>query len=969
MKRFLTKKQDRAILLAAAGLVSLLLCATAILSPVSNAKHTPGSVEKGTASISAQPGKPKYRKPEFVAGEVLVRFKHDQAIEGTVSVAVPRETRGRPVNAAPNEKILIKIDRFEGSNLVDGLRLAHTMQRDTWKAIVALRARTDVLYAEPNYLRHADDNIPNDPSFGSLYGMTKIAAPQAWDTTQGSNSIVVGVIDEGIQLDHPDLQANIWTNPSPGSIPGISGDLHGYDFINNSGTIPPEDHASHVGGTVGAVGNNGIGVVGVNWQSSLMSLRFIDQVTNSGIDSDAIRACNYARQMHDLWISSGHSQGANVRVLNNSYGGAPFSQAFSDAISALNSSNILFVAAAGNDGTNNDVNPHYPSSFQLPNVMAVTATDSNDQQVFNYGAQTVLLGAPGVGILSTVPPSTYQFFSGTSMATPHVAGAAALLLAKDPTLTVNQLRSLLAYNGDVIPSLQGKTVTGRRLNVFKSLQALNENDTTPPGVVGSFQIASQTGRTVNLSWIASGDDGPTGQASLYDISFIDAYNNAVIPLTTILPATTGTPQNTTVNIPYRHTSGTIKLREFDNVGNEGTPSTIQVSVDPFLADPYAASTATHEALSTGGTAVGLTQDDAYISAYSLPFSFPFFGQNFSTVRISTNGALYFSTRTDNDSQSSIGGLPQFKMIAGMWDDLDLRTSRRADADVYVVTPSAGRIIFRWQGVQFGDGVNGDPINFEIELNSDGTVKTRYGSGNTNLFPVVGISGGERDVYFLSSLTSDRNSDVPIDLTNAQNGLFAPRNNGLKIDSTSALAGRTSGGQQIVLNGSFPGLSTVTMGGASASFIYTNGAGDTSKITVTTPAHAVGAVDIVLTPTAGNALTKTNAFAYLPTVFTDDTITVGQTTAKAQHILELRQAVDAMRAVAGLSGASWSDPSLVAGNTIKAVHITELRTFLDDAATRLGFSTSPYTDPGLTAGFAIKRIHIEELRQRIRTIAG
>ncbi len=845
MKRFLTKKQDRAIFLAAAGLVSLLLCATAILSPVSNAKHTPVSVEKGTASISAQPGKPKYRKPEFVAGEVLVRFKHDQAIEGTVSVAVPHETRGRPVTAAPNEKILIKIDRFEGSNLVDGLRLAHTMQRDTWKAIVALRARTDVLYAEPNYLRHADDNIPNDPSFGSLYGMTKIAAPQAWDTTQGSNSIVVGVIDEGIQLDHPDLQANIWTNPSPGSIPGISGDLHGYDFINNSGTIPPEDHASHVGGTVGAV---------------------------------------------------------------NSYGGAPFSQAFSDAISALNSSNILFVAAAGNDGTNNDVNPHYPSSYQLPNVMAVTATDSNDQQVFNYGAQTVLLGAPGVGILSTVPPSTYQFFSGTSMATPHVAGAAALLLAKDPTLTVNQLRSLLAYNGDVIPSLQGKTVTGRRLNVFKSLQALNENDTTPPGVVGSFQIASQTGRTVNLSWIASGDDGPTGQASLYDISFIDVYNNAVIPLTTILPATTGTPQNTTVNIPYRHTSGTIKLREFDNVGNEGTPSTIQVSVDPFLADPYAASTATHEALSTGGTAVGLTQDDAYISAYSLPFSFPFFGQNFSTVRISTNGALYFSTRTDNDSQSSIGGLPQFKMIAGMWDDLDLRTSRRADADVYVVTPSAGRIIFRWQGVQFGDGVNGDPINFEIELNSDGTVKTRYGSGNTNLFPVVGISGGERDVYFLSSLTSDRNSDVPIDLTNAQNGLFAPRNNGLKIDSTSALAGRTSGGQQIVLNGSFPGLSTVTMGGASASFI-------------------------------------------------------------SQHILELRQAVDAMRAVAGLSGASWSDPSLVAGNTIKAVHITELRTFLDDAATRLGFSTSTYTDPGLTAGFAIKRIHIEELRQRIRTIAG
>ncbi len=192
---------------------------------------------------------------------------------------------------------------------------------------------------------------------------------------------------------------------------------------------------------------------------------------------------------------------------------------------------------------------------------------------------------------------------------------------------------------------------------------------------------------------------------------------------------------------------------------------------------------------------------------------------------------------------------------------------------------------------------------------------------------------------------------------------------LRIDNVMSPAGRTSGGQQIILTGSFAGLSTMTMGGASASFVYTNGSNDTTKITVTTPPHAVGAVDIVLTPTSGSMLTKTNAFAYLPTVFTDDTIMVGQTTAKAQHILELRQAVDAMRAVAGLSGAPWNDPALAAGNIIRAVHITDLRTFLDDAATRLGFSTSPYTDPGLTTGFVIKRIHIEELRQRIRTIAG
>ena len=192
---------------------------------------------------------------------------------------------------------------------------------------------------------------------------------------------------------------------------------------------------------------------------------------------------------------------------------------------------------------------------------------------------------------------------------------------------------------------------------------------------------------------------------------------------------------------------------------------------------------------------------------------------------------------------------------------------------------------------------------------------------------------------------------------------------LRIDSLAPQAGRTSGGQQIKLTGEFAGLSTVTMGGSPASFIYTNGAGDTSMITVTTPAHAVGAVDIVLTPSSGSTLTKTNAFAYLPTVFTDDTIMVDVTTVKAQHILELRKAVDAMRAVAGLSGAPWNDPALAAGYTIRAVHITDLRTFLDDASTRLGFATSPYMDPGLTTGFVIKRIHIEELRQRIRIIAG
>jgi YD repeat-containing protein len=191
---------------------------------------------------------------------------------------------------------------------------------------------------------------------------------------------------------------------------------------------------------------------------------------------------------------------------------------------------------------------------------------------------------------------------------------------------------------------------------------------------------------------------------------------------------------------------------------------------------------------------------------------------------------------------------------------------------------------------------------------------------------------------------------------------------LQINTVTPVAGRSFGGQQIVLAGSFANLSTVTIGGNGATWSYTN-AGDTTSITINTPAHSVGAVQIDVTPASGNAYSKANAFAYLPTVFTDDTILVGQTTAKAQHIIELRQAVDALRAVAGLSAAPWNDPGLATGGPIRAIHILDLRTYLDDAATRLGYSTSPYTDAALTSGFVIKRIHVEELRQRIRVIAG
>lgn len=770
--------------------LGLLLLSAIVLPPGSQATlQSQGTSPPTTAS-------PKPKKPEFVPGEALVRFKSGKAIEGTTYLEVASEQitpwRSGTLPQAARKQILMRVERFAGSDLVEGLRLARVNSEDTLQAIAALNARADVLYAEPNHILRPDTD-PNDPRFAdqTLYGLTKISAPEAWNTIRGSSDtaqaffgnprVVVGVVDQGIDISHPDLLDNIWTNPTAagGDIPGITGDIHGYNFRDSNGTVfngnASESHGTHVAGTIGARGNNNEGVVGVNWQVSLMSLRFMD--VGGGTDADAIRAFAYAKQMRELWISSGGTKGANIRVLNNSYGDAAYVQSTSDAINSLSSAGILFVAAAGNSGTDNDVAPHYPSGYVAPNMIAVTGTNQTDLQVYNYGAQSVLIGAPGTGIMSTMPGNTYAIQGGTSMATPHVAGAAALIWAAYPNISLSKVRAALIFNGDLVPSLQGKTLTGRRLNVKKSLDALAENDTTPPGTPTGAQITSQNGRAVNISWTASGDDLGTGQASLYEISFTDQTTGIVSPLMALSPPPAGTVQAQSLKIPYLHTTGTINIRPTDNLGNEGTPANLYVTVDPNVALPYNPSLNPPVALSAGGAALGLTQDDAYRQSYQLPFSFPFYGQLYSTVSISTNGALYFVPRSGNDSGSSVRSLSRYKMIAGLWDDIDLRTSRRADADVYVKKPDATRIIFRWQGVDFDLGT---PVNFEIELRADGTVKTRYGSGNANLRPVVGMANGEPDPYVIDALTSETTDKS---LTNAQGAVFTPRILRNPIDDT------------------------------------------------------------------------------------------------------------------------------------------------------------------------------------------
>jgi subtilisin family serine protease len=376
---------------------------------------------------------------EYVDGHVLVGFK-----PGTTAAQRKAALRAAGVTTS------------EGAGF--GIDVGNVQSGTVPEKVAALRARREVAFAEPDYVLHADVT-PNDQYYGQLWGLAKIGAPAAWNTTTGSSSIVVGVVDTGIDWTHPDLAANVWSNP--GGIGGCAAGTHGYNAIKgNCKPRDDNDHGTHVSGTIGAVGNNGTGVAGVNWSVKLMGLKFLN-AKGSGSTSNAVKAID--------WAVAAKQAGVNVRVLSNSWGGGGYSQALLDAIDAAGANDILFVVAAGNASANDDTTPSYPCAYNAPNVVCVAATDSTDAlaSFSNYGPATVDLGAPGVGVLSTVPGG-YASYSGTSMATPHVSGAAALILSHCSE-TVAQLKAKLLSSVDADPSLAGLTVTGGRLDLQKAV--------------------------------------------------------------------------------------------------------------------------------------------------------------------------------------------------------------------------------------------------------------------------------------------------------------------------------------------------------------------------------------------------------------------------------------------------------------------------------------------------------------------
>lgn len=338
-----------------------------------------------------------------------------------------------------------------------------------------LNSLPNVIYAEPDYLVRTTA-IPNDALFTQQWAVNNegqtggsfdadIDAVEAWGHSADGSNVVVAVIDTGVNYNHEDLANNMWVNADeiPGNgidddANGFIDDIHGFDFVNNDGDpIDDHDHGTHCAGIIGAEGNNGVGIAGAVHNAQIMAVKFLSAF-GGGNTSDAIESVIYA-------VDNG------ADILSNSWGGGGFSQALMDAITYANDNDVMFIAAAGNSSVNNDLSPHYPSSYTNENVIAVASTTHSDgmSSFSNFGLTSVDLGAPGSDILSSVSDGAYASFSGTSMATPYVAGAAVLIRSNFPSLSSSEVKQILLESVDPIPALSDRTVTGGRLNIEAAL--------------------------------------------------------------------------------------------------------------------------------------------------------------------------------------------------------------------------------------------------------------------------------------------------------------------------------------------------------------------------------------------------------------------------------------------------------------------------------------------------------------------
>ena len=456
------------------GIAVVIITLAAVLGQIRQWDNTLRSTSNATIRTAKNPPRVRNEHSLSTNPEVLVRFKLGVSLDEIRNIA-----------ARQNDLMEDEIESVRGLVSIDDLDNA-----DADAVAAQYSAMSDLVeYAQPNYeirldpARIAPSRIdlvyrsgagrPNDPQFDQQWALNNVGqsggkdradidALQAWLKTHGSEKVVVAVLDSGVDYTHKDLVANMWMRPD--SVPeyaddelGSFDDLHGYDADANA-PDPMDDngHGTHCAGIVGAEGNNNEGIAGINWNVTIMPLKFLGR-GGFGSTKNAIEAINYAIDRKQ--------KGVNVRVINASWGSTSYSRALEDAIRAAGEQGILFVAAAGNNSTNNDKRAHYPSNYDLPNVISVAAVDRTDSltSFSNFGVKTVHIAAPGRDILSTWLDNSYREASGTSMAAPQVAGVAALILAAEPGLSVAKLKERLLSTADDIESLKGKVASGGRL--------------------------------------------------------------------------------------------------------------------------------------------------------------------------------------------------------------------------------------------------------------------------------------------------------------------------------------------------------------------------------------------------------------------------------------------------------------------------------------------------------------------------
>lgn len=468
------------------GIAVVLITMAAVIGQVGRwrSQLRMGRVEQKTVTKTHELEKSKTANTASGNPEVLVKFK-----PGVTLADIKR------IVARNNDVLEDEIESVKGLVAIDDLDNA-----DAATVAKQYRDLSDmVVYAEPNFKIELDERsfpvespdkitilggenvsgLPNDPQFAEQWALNNlgqnggkakadIGAIKAWLKTQGSTDVVVAVLDSGVDYTHTDLDGNMWQRPDTlasytDDELGTFNDEHGFNATDNAAD-PMDDngHGTHCAGIIGAEGDNNEGIAGVNWNVEIMPLKFMGR-GGFGTTKDAIEAINYTIDRK--------KNGVNVRVINASWGSTSYSKALEDAIRAAGEQGILFVAAAGNNGTNNDRRPHYPSNYDLPNVISVAALDNADAltSFSNFGIKTVHIAAPGKDILSTWLGNDYREASGTSMAAPQIAGVAGLILASEPDLKVQELRARILKSVDKLAALNGKVESGGRINAAKAL--------------------------------------------------------------------------------------------------------------------------------------------------------------------------------------------------------------------------------------------------------------------------------------------------------------------------------------------------------------------------------------------------------------------------------------------------------------------------------------------------------------------